>query len=48
MIRNQEIERLQTEYGFDYLTAWRHLRDRAILQRRLAYQNERKRIFAKW
>lgn len=30
---------LMDTYGFDQLTAWRHLRDRAILRERYAYQS---------
>jgi len=48
MISDQKIEKLCEEFGFDRLTAWRHLRDREILRRRFAYQSERARIFAKW
>lgn len=42
MIQNQEIRRLMDRFGFDELTAWRHLRDRRIAQDKLAYQNRAK------
>jgi hypothetical protein len=38
MEHTSELNRLQLEHGFDRLTAWRHMRDRAILRRRFAYQ----------
>lgn len=47
MISEQKIERLQTEFGFDRLTAWRHLRDQERARRLFSYQ-DRARIFAKW
>lgn len=38
MISDHKIDKLCAETGFDRVTAWRVLRDQAILQRRYAYQ----------
>lgn len=48
MISNQKIQALCEQFGFDELTAWRHLRDREILRRRFGYQDERARRYSKW
>ena len=47
MIYTDKIKKLCEEFGFDELTAWRHLRDQAILRRRVDYQ-ARVNIFEKW
>jgi hypothetical protein len=47
MIHTDKIQKLCEEFGFDELTAWRHLRDQAILRRRVDYQ-ARVNIFEKW
>jgi hypothetical protein len=48
MVRYQErIQRLVEALGVDEVTAWRILRDQAILKRRYAYQ-DRARVYSKW
>jgi hypothetical protein len=48
MMKHQErIRKLVEALGVDEVTAWRILRDRAILKRRYAYQ-DRARIYSKW
>ena len=47
MITSERVQKLCEEFGFDELTAWRHLRDQAILRRRVDYQH-RERVFTKW
>jgi hypothetical protein len=47
MLSDRRIQALCEEFGFDELTAWRHLRDQAILSRRVDNQ-ERERRFSKW
>jgi hypothetical protein len=47
MAHTDKIQKLCEEFGFDELTAWRHLRDQAILRRRVDYQ-ARVNIFEKW
>jgi hypothetical protein len=46
-IHTDKIRKLCEEFGFDELTAWRHLRDQEILRRRFEYQ-DRTRVFGKW
>lgn len=41
-MRNANVQKLMNEFGFDELTAWRHERDRKIVERRYAYQNRRR------
>jgi hypothetical protein len=38
MISNEKIRAVMEQFGFDELTAWRHLRDQEILRRRYRYQ----------
>lgn len=38
---NAKVAQVMDEFGFDELTAWRHLRDREILRRRFKYQDYR-------
>jgi hypothetical protein len=48
MVRHQErIRKLVEALGVDEVTAWRILRDQAILKRRFAYQ-DRARVYSKW
>lgn len=35
---NSEILYLMQRFGFDELTAWRHIREREIARRRYSYQ----------
>lgn len=46
-ISENKLARLQEEFGFDRLTAWRHLRDQARARKLFSYQ-DRQRIFEKW
>lgn len=47
MTSERKIDALCREFGFDRLTAWRHLRDQEILRRKFAYQDKSE-AFAKW
>jgi hypothetical protein len=46
-ISEHKLERLQEQFGFDRLTAWRHLRDQERARRAFSYR-DRQRIFEKW
>lgn len=35
---NAQMSYLMKTYGFDQLTAWRHVRDREILRKKFEYQ----------
>jgi hypothetical protein len=47
MMQQERVRKLAEELDIDELTAWRLLRDQAILRRRYAYQ-DRARVYSKW